>query len=96
MLLKLYGLGKLFCLSTWQVKKAMEVTHRLGGVNYVFWGGRFVSHLIFDCALSSIGSIFERSAELSLTISLQDDHLLEKIFLYFFSYDYYSCDYNYY
>lgn len=23
-----------------QVKKAMEVTHRLGGVNYVFWGGR--------------------------------------------------------
>ncbi len=23
-----------------QVKKAMEVTHRLGGANYVFWGGR--------------------------------------------------------
>ncbi len=23
-----------------QVKKAIEVTHRLGGVNYVFWGGR--------------------------------------------------------
>jgi xylose isomerase len=23
-----------------QVKKAMEVTHRLGGENYVFWGGR--------------------------------------------------------
>jgi hypothetical protein len=23
-----------------QVKKAMEVTHRLGGLNYVFWGGR--------------------------------------------------------
>lgn len=23
-----------------QVKKAIEVTHRLGGENYVFWGGR--------------------------------------------------------
>jgi len=23
-----------------QVKKAIEVTHKLGGVNYVFWGGR--------------------------------------------------------
>ena len=23
-----------------QVKKAMEITHRLGGDNYVFWGGR--------------------------------------------------------
>jgi len=23
-----------------QVKKAMEITHRLGGENYVFWGGR--------------------------------------------------------
>ncbi|THU54605.1 hypothetical protein C4D60_Mb10t26870 [Musa balbisiana] len=23
-----------------QVKKAMEVTHYLGGENYVFWGGR--------------------------------------------------------
>jgi xylose isomerase len=27
-------------LSLPQVMKAMEVTHRLGGVNYVFWGGR--------------------------------------------------------
>jgi xylose isomerase len=23
-----------------QVKKAIEVTHKLGGENYVFWGGR--------------------------------------------------------
>lgn len=29
-----------FAYAAAQVKKAMEVTHRLGGENYVFWGGR--------------------------------------------------------
>jgi xylose isomerase len=29
-----------FAYATAQVKKAMEVTRRLGGENYVFWGGR--------------------------------------------------------
>ncbi|MCH4889870.1 xylose isomerase [Acidaminobacter sp. JC074] len=29
-----------FAVAASQVKKAMEITHRLGGVNYVFWGGR--------------------------------------------------------
>lgn len=29
-----------FAYSASQVKKALEVTHRLGGENYVFWGGR--------------------------------------------------------
>ena len=29
-----------FAYCAGQVKKAMEVTHRLGGENYVFWGGR--------------------------------------------------------
>lgn len=29
-----------FAYAAAQVKKAMEVTHQLGGVNYVFWGGR--------------------------------------------------------
>ncbi|MBN70509.1 MAG: xylose isomerase [Gimesia sp.] len=29
-----------FAYGAAQVKKAMEVTHRLGGENYVFWGGR--------------------------------------------------------
>ena len=29
-----------FAFAAAQVKKAMEVTHRLGGENYVFWGGR--------------------------------------------------------
>jgi xylose isomerase len=29
-----------FAYAAAQVKKALEVTHELGGVNYVFWGGR--------------------------------------------------------
>ncbi len=29
-----------FAVAAAQVKKAMEITKRLGGVNYVFWGGR--------------------------------------------------------
>lgn len=29
-----------FAFAAAQVKKALEITHRLGGENYVFWGGR--------------------------------------------------------
>ncbi len=29
-----------FAYAAAQVKKALEVTHELGGANYVFWGGR--------------------------------------------------------
>lgn len=29
-----------FAYAAAQVKKALEVTHQLGGINYVFWGGR--------------------------------------------------------
>lgn len=29
-----------FAYAAAQVKKAMEVTHKLGGENFVFWGGR--------------------------------------------------------
>jgi len=31
---------RVFAHAAAQVKKALEVTHRLGGSNYVFWGGR--------------------------------------------------------
>lgn len=30
----------IFAYAASQVKKAMEITHRLGGLGYVFWGGR--------------------------------------------------------
>jgi len=31
---------EVFAFGAAQIKKALEVTHRLGGENYVFWGGR--------------------------------------------------------
>lgn len=31
---------EVFAFAAAQIKKALEVTHRLGGENYVFWGGR--------------------------------------------------------
>ncbi len=32
--------AEVFAFAAAQVKKALEITHRLGGENYVFWGGR--------------------------------------------------------
>ena len=37
-----------FAYAAAQVKKAIEVTHLLGGVNYVFWGGREGYHNLFN------------------------------------------------
>lgn len=44
-----------FAFAAAQVKKAMDITHRLGGVNYVFWGGRegYESLLNTDMALEN-------------------------------------------
>ena len=42
--------AEVFAHAAAQVKKAMEITHRLGGESYVFWGGRegYVSILNTD------------------------------------------------
>jgi xylose isomerase len=37
-----------FAFAAAQVKKAIEVTHELGGVNYVFWGGREGYHNLYN------------------------------------------------
>ena len=37
-----------FAYAAAQVKKAIEVTHQLGGVNYVFWGGREGYHNLYN------------------------------------------------
>ena len=37
-----------FAYAAAQVKKAIEVTHELGGVNYVFWGGREGYHNLYN------------------------------------------------
>merc|ERR1719337_633091 len=41
----------MFCRAAAQVKKAMEVAHRLGGENYVFWGGREGYHCLLNTDL---------------------------------------------
>jgi xylose isomerase len=40
-----------FAYAAAQVKKAMEVTKRLGGENYVFWGGREGYHNLLNTDL---------------------------------------------
>lgn len=44
-----------FAFAAAQVKKAVEITHRLGGENYVFWGGRegYETLLNTDAALEN-------------------------------------------
>jgi xylose isomerase len=37
-----------FAYAAAQVKKAIEVTHELGGANYVFWGGREGYHNLYN------------------------------------------------
>ena len=29
-----------FCCAAAQIQKVMDITHKLGGLNHVFWGGR--------------------------------------------------------
>jgi xylose isomerase len=39
-----------------QVKAAMDATKRLGGENYVFWGGREGYHTLLNTDLKSVRS----------------------------------------
>ncbi|MBX3443690.1 MAG: xylose isomerase [Planctomyces sp.] len=40
--------AEVFAFAAAQVKKAIEVTHELGGSNYVFWGGREGYHNLYN------------------------------------------------
>ena len=40
--------AEVFAYAAAQVKKAIEVTHQLGGENYVFWGGREGYHNLYN------------------------------------------------
>ncbi|KAK6127038.1 hypothetical protein DH2020_039216 [Rehmannia glutinosa] len=62
-----------------QVKKAMEVTHYLGGENYVFWGGRegYQSLLNTDMERSSITWFLEAAAAYKKKIGFNGTLLIE-------------------
>ncbi|KAH9806044.1 Xylose isomerase [Citrus sinensis] len=63
-----------------QVKKAMEVTHYLGGENYVFWGGRegYQSLLNTDMGreIDHMANFFESAAAYKKKIGFKDDFKL--------------------
>jgi xylose isomerase len=70
-----------FAYSAAQVKKAMEVTHRLGGLNYVFWGGRegYGSLLNTDMKreVDHLARFFELAVEYKKKIGFQGTFLIE-------------------
>ncbi|MBY0587513.1 xylose isomerase [bacterium] len=70
-----------FAYSAAQVKKAMEVTHRLGGLNYVFWGGRegYGSLLNTDMKreLDHLARFFELAVEYKKKIGFTGTFLIE-------------------
>ncbi|BFI43324.1 xylose isomerase [Marchantia polymorpha subsp. ruderalis] len=72
---------KVYAYAAAQVKKAMEVTHELGGENYVFWGGRegYQSLLNTDLKkeLDHMGTFFKAAAAYKKKIGFQGTLLLE-------------------
>ncbi len=70
-----------FAYAAAQVKKAMDVTHRLGGENYVFWGGRegYETLLNTDTALEldNLGRFLTMAAEYKEKIGFKGQLLIE-------------------
>jgi len=70
-----------FAYSAAQVKKAMEVTKRLGGENYVFWGGRegYETLLNTDMGIEqdNIARFFEMAVDYANKIGFNGQLLIE-------------------
>jgi len=70
-----------FAYSAAQVKKAMEVTKRLGGENYVFWGGRegYETLLNTDMGIEqdNIARFFEMAVDYAKKIGFNGQLLIE-------------------
>ncbi len=64
-----------------QVKKAIEVTHRLGGENYVFWGGREGYHNLLNTdmtrELEHLASFMHMAHDHATAIGFQGQFLFE-------------------
>ncbi|MGY8748424.1 MAG: xylose isomerase [Pirellulales bacterium] len=64
-----------------QVKKALEVTHRLGGENYVFWGGREGYQSIYNTdmkrELDHLGQFFHMAVDYAKEIGFTGQFLIE-------------------
>ena len=70
-----------FAHSAAQIKKAIEVTHRLGGSNYVFWGGRegYMNLLNTDMKreLDHLAHLFHLAVDYKKRIGFKGTFLIE-------------------
>ena len=70
-----------FAFSAAQVKKAMEITHELGGENYVFWGGRegYETLLNTDMGMENdnIARFFHMAVDYAKEIGFDGQFLIE-------------------
>src|SRR3954447_2165894 len=70
-----------FAYAAAQVAKAIEVTHRLGGVNYVFWGGREGYSNLYNTdlkrELDHLGRFFQLAVEHKKKIGFTGQFLIE-------------------
>jgi xylose isomerase len=70
-----------FAFAAAQVKKALEITLRLGGENYVFWGGREGYQSLWNTdlkrELDHLGQFFHMAVEYSREIGFHGTFLIE-------------------
>ncbi len=72
---------EVFTYAAAQVKKALEVTHRLGGENYVFWGGREGYQSLFNTdmrrELDHLAQFFHMAVAYAKEIGFTGQFLIE-------------------
>ncbi len=70
-----------FAYAAAQVKKAIEVTHELGGINYVFWGGREGYHNLYNTdmkrELDHLGQFMHLAHDYAKSIGFDGQFLFE-------------------
>ncbi len=70
-----------FAYAAAQVKKAIEVTHELGGINYVFWGGREGYHNLYNTdmqrELDHLARFFHMAVDYAKEIGFTGPFLIE-------------------
>jgi xylose isomerase len=72
---------EVFAYAAAQVKKAIEVTHRLGGENYVFWGGREGYQNLYNTdmkrELDHLAKFFHMAVDYAKEIGFKGQFLIE-------------------
>ncbi len=72
---------EVFAYAAAQVKKALEVTHQLGGENYVFWGGREGYQNLYNTdmkrELDHLASFFHMAVDYAKEIGFTGQFLIE-------------------